>query len=204
VTVQGARRGHTHSPGCLSVTGYSADEFAADPRSGTRSIHEGDRTAVPNRCSACCRGESPPPLSTGLFSKDGQDPLDPEQPPCAAQSPGRLVTYDGLVHGRDGRPARRAVARGAIWGHGVLAEPVTLEAALNPRIAAVCLDLEWDLGAFWSAGNGAGTLRPQVTCVPAEDRARSRGPAGCPDRGCGGPDVSMWARRGDASNRSGS
>ena len=181
VTVQEGRAvATTHSPGCLSVTGYSADEFAADPQLWYRSIHEGDRTAVLEQVQRLLQGESPPPLEHRIVSKDGRIRWIRNTSVPRRNPQGRLVTYDGLVTDVTERRRAERLLEVQYGATGVLAEPVTLEAALNRVLRAVCLDLEWDLGAFWSAGNGAGTLRPQVTCVPAETGLEAAA-AGCPD-----------------------
>lgn len=60
-----------HGPGCISVTGYTSEEYATDPLLWHRMIYEEDKEAVVNQAKRAINGEMPPSLEHRLIHKDG-------------------------------------------------------------------------------------------------------------------------------------
>ncbi|HEY4744820.1 MAG TPA: response regulator [Desulfuromonadaceae bacterium] len=87
----------THSPGCAAVTGYSAEEFHADPALWLTMIHEEDRARVSEEVAAICNGGGSACIEHRIRHKDGvirwvRDTIVPGH-----NEQGRLIAYDGLV-----------------------------------------------------------------------------------------------------------
>lgn len=85
-----------HGPGCAAVTGFSSEEFDADPFLWYRMVHDADRPAVLEMASQIIEGKTPPPLEHRIIHRDGsvrwiKNTLVPHY------DQGRLVSYDGLV-----------------------------------------------------------------------------------------------------------
>ena len=59
----------THSPTCVSVTGYTAEEFRANPELWLRMVHPDDRRAVIEQALRVTRGEMPPALDHRLTTR---------------------------------------------------------------------------------------------------------------------------------------
>jgi PAS domain S-box-containing protein len=86
-----------HSPGCISITGYSSSEFSADSGLWSRIVHEADRAAVQEQIHKVQAGETPEPLEHRIIHKDGQVRwVRHTVVPCRDRS-GRLESYDGLI-----------------------------------------------------------------------------------------------------------
>ncbi len=86
-----------HGPGCVSVTGYTAEEYQADPYLWYSMIHADDRNIVEKQVRRILLGEDAPPLEHRIIHKDGsvrwiRNTIVPKFDEC-----GRLVAYDGLV-----------------------------------------------------------------------------------------------------------
>ncbi|MEK6697863.1 MAG: GAF domain-containing protein [Nitrospirota bacterium] len=85
-----------HSPGCVSTTGYTAEDYKADPYLWYRMIHEEDRQLVMKRINELLDGREPRALEHRIVHKNGtirwvSDTLVPKY------DGGKLVAYDGLV-----------------------------------------------------------------------------------------------------------
>lgn len=86
-----------HGPGCAAVTGYTTEEYAADPYLWFRMIHEADRPAVLEMASQIIAGRTPPPLEHRIIHRDGSVRWikNTAVPQCDRE--GHVVAYDGLV-----------------------------------------------------------------------------------------------------------
>jgi len=86
-----------HSPGCISITGYSSAEFDADSELWSRIVHEEDRKAVDEQTRKVLRGETPAPLEHRITHKNGQVRwVRHTIVPCRDRQ-GNLESYDGLI-----------------------------------------------------------------------------------------------------------
>jgi sigma-B regulation protein RsbU (phosphoserine phosphatase) len=87
----------THGPGCLSVTGFSTEEYAADPDLWYRMIHPADRQAVLEAAQHVLVSKSADTFEHRIQHKDGtirwvQTTLVPNIGP-----EGQLLSYDGVI-----------------------------------------------------------------------------------------------------------
>jgi len=86
-----------HGPGCVSVTGYTAEEYVADPNLWYAMVHEADKDQVIQQARQVCSGGGSVCIEHRLYHKDGtvrwvRDTMVPK-----FDAEGRLVAYDGLV-----------------------------------------------------------------------------------------------------------
>ncbi|TGU72769.1 PAS domain S-box protein [Geomonas terrae] len=87
----------THGPGCLSVTGYSNEEYVDNPFLWYQMIHEEDRAAVTGLTEEVKAGREVPSLEHRIRHKDGSlrwviNTIVPRY-----SERGELIAYDGLI-----------------------------------------------------------------------------------------------------------
>ncbi len=86
-----------HSPSCVTVTGYTSEEYAQNPSLWYQMVHEEDRRAVLDMAEDVCAGRVPPPLEHRILHKDGSIRWIRNTPVPRRDPDGRLAGYDGLV-----------------------------------------------------------------------------------------------------------
>jgi PAS domain S-box-containing protein len=87
----------THSPSCVSVTGYDPAHYKADADLWYRMIHEEDRPAVLALIEKLLAGEIPPPLEHRIIHKSGQVRWVRNSVVPSRDRHGQVVAYDGLI-----------------------------------------------------------------------------------------------------------
>jgi len=87
----------SHGPGCVTVTGYTSDEYSADPYLWYMMVHEEDRQAVMKQANAILSRKSAYPLEHRIIHKDGRMRWIKNMPVLRIDRQGHLVAYDGLV-----------------------------------------------------------------------------------------------------------
>lgn len=86
-----------HGPGCISVTGYTSEEYAADPFLWHRMIYEEDKEAVVNQVTRAINGEMPPPIEHRLIHKDGSVRWVRNTTVPRFNKQGNVIAYYGLI-----------------------------------------------------------------------------------------------------------
>ncbi len=86
-----------HGPGCVAVTGYAAEEFAADPSLWLSMVVEEDRELVLDAGRRVLAGESPPSIEHRIVRKDGAVRWVRSTTSTHWDADGRVLSYDGLV-----------------------------------------------------------------------------------------------------------
>lgn len=99
----GSVAGTSHGPGCTAVTGFTSEEYEADPFLWYRMIYDEDREPVIDQARRLQAGEDIPSLEHRIIHKDGsvrwvRNTIVPRH-----DERGRLVAYDGLVSDITGR-----------------------------------------------------------------------------------------------------
>ena len=87
----------THGAACLAVTGYTAEEFAADPFLWIRMVFPDDRNRVIYHVSGILSGKPVPPVEHRIMRKDGQIRWVRDTPILQLDLSGNLVSYDGVI-----------------------------------------------------------------------------------------------------------
>ena len=86
-----------HGPGCIAVTGYSAEEFAADPYLWFNMVFPEDHDRVKKYASRILTGKNLDPVEHRIRRKDGRVRWVLNTPVPHHDSSGALISYDGLI-----------------------------------------------------------------------------------------------------------
>jgi PAS domain S-box-containing protein len=86
-----------HDPGCIAATGYSSEEYGADPGLWYRIVHEEDRQAVIDQTIRVATGEEALSLEHRIIHKDGTVRWVKNTPAPQYDQEGHLIAYDGLI-----------------------------------------------------------------------------------------------------------
>ncbi|MBI5195643.1 MAG: PAS domain S-box protein [Nitrospirae bacterium] len=98
VDVESGRTVHTvHGPACVAVTGYTAEEFAADPYLWFRMVFDEDREEVKRHAERILSGDDPGAIEHRLWRKDGMVRWVRNTPVLHHDQSGALISYDGLI-----------------------------------------------------------------------------------------------------------
>ena len=116
----------THGPGCVSVTGYTAEEYAADPYLWINMVPEADREAVTAQAAQVLAQEKTLPLEHRLIHKDGSLRWVSCALVARTDADGNLAAYDGMITDITARKQLEA---------DLLAERATLAQRVEARTA---------------------------------------------------------------------
>jgi PAS domain S-box-containing protein len=167
VTVdQGRPTATAHGPGCEAVTGYTSNEFDADPFLWYRMIFSEDRQAVTAQADQVLKGETPPPLEHRILHKDGRLRWIRNTPVPHRDASGRLIGYDGLVSDCTERKRAEQFLTVQYAVTRQLAEACTLDEALMKILASICSTFRcflWGMAALWQVDAKAKALRCSQT-----------------------------------------
>lgn len=86
-----------HGPACAAVTGYSAEEFQANPQLWIQMVPENDRRPVLEQVARILAHGLPEPLEHRILRKDGVLRWVRNTPVLHYDDQGRLGSYDGLI-----------------------------------------------------------------------------------------------------------
>ncbi|MBU4198631.1 MAG: PAS domain S-box protein [Verrucomicrobia bacterium] len=86
-----------HGPACVAVTGYSLEEYQADPDLWFKMVHEEDRVQVLNQAQRLLSGQTIQPLEHRIIHKSNRILWVRNTPVPHYDETGRLTSYDGLV-----------------------------------------------------------------------------------------------------------
>lgn len=98
VVIEGGRPVSTiHGPGCTAVTGYSPEEYAADPFLWYRVVHEEDRSSTVSFFNALLSGHASRSLDHRLHHKKGSIRWIRNRVVPCTDAQGNLIGFDGLI-----------------------------------------------------------------------------------------------------------
>lgn len=86
-----------HGPGCVAVTGYTSEEYQADPYLWYRMVYAQDRDAVTEQAARVIAGETTAPLEHRIVHRDGFIRWVRNTSVPYYDEHQRLVAYDGLI-----------------------------------------------------------------------------------------------------------
>ena len=86
-----------HGPTCEAVTGYTAEEFNADPFLWIRMVPAEDQDIIRAQASEALSGHDPEPIEHRIIRKDGQIRWVSNSLVPTSDGQGNLVSYDGLL-----------------------------------------------------------------------------------------------------------
>ena len=95
------KNGHTigssQSPACEVVTGYTPEEFAAEPYLWIRMVAPEDRDLVRERVQQVLAGKDIPPIEHRIYRKDGEMRWVCDTTILQKDAFGTLLSYDGVI-----------------------------------------------------------------------------------------------------------
>ena len=87
-----------HGPGCVSVTGYTSDDYKKDAELWYRMVHHKDRAKVLNQVRMALAGTEVGPLEHRIIHKDGTVRWIRNKIAVTRGEDGNPVSYDGLIN----------------------------------------------------------------------------------------------------------
>ncbi|MFZ2300267.1 MAG: diguanylate cyclase [Gallionella sp.] len=87
----------TQSSDCVTVTGYTAEEFAADPYLWIQMVVPEDRERVREHVRQVLMGKDVPPIEHHIVRKDGKIRWVSDTIILFRDESGRLLSYDGVI-----------------------------------------------------------------------------------------------------------
>lgn len=87
----------THGPGCVTVTGYTSEEYAKDPNQWYHMIYEEDKKSITEHVDKILSGETAPHIEHRIIHKDGSIRWVKNTMVPHYDEKGILVAYDGLI-----------------------------------------------------------------------------------------------------------
>lgn len=86
-----------HGPGCMAITGYNSEDYAADPDLWHRMVHEDDKARVTDQANRALAGAEVPPLVHRIRHRDGSLRWIRNTIVLRKDSYGKVLSYDGLI-----------------------------------------------------------------------------------------------------------
>ncbi|MDD8019060.1 MAG: PAS domain-containing protein, partial [Bacteroidota bacterium] len=87
-----------HGPGCVSITGYSSDDYTKDPELWYRMIHPKDREKVLEQARLALMGEELNPIQHRIIHRDGSIRWIKNKIVVTRNEHGHPIAYDGLIN----------------------------------------------------------------------------------------------------------
>lgn len=86
-----------HGPNCVAVTGYTSEEYEANPELWYQMIHEVDRRSVLKQIIKLRLGEFASPIEHRIIHKDGSIRWVRNSTVLRKDEEGQVISYDGLI-----------------------------------------------------------------------------------------------------------
>jgi len=86
-----------HEEGCLSVTGYTPEEFISNPDLWIDMVFPEERKMIIERFSKILKGKSLPPVEHRITCKDGTVRWISNSAITKCDTSGRLISYEGVI-----------------------------------------------------------------------------------------------------------
>jgi PAS domain S-box-containing protein len=87
-----------HGPGCLTVTGYSSEDYVKDPDLWYRMVYEEDKKAVLEQANKAMGGIDVNPIEHRIIHRDGSTRWVKNSIVLAKNEAGKVNSYDGIIH----------------------------------------------------------------------------------------------------------
>ncbi|MBN1430035.1 MAG: PAS domain S-box protein [Anaerolineae bacterium] len=98
VRVAGGRAVETaHGPACVAVTGYTSEDFTANPDLWLQMVDIADRPAILEQARRLLAGQDAQPVEHRITRKDGKKRWVRNTPVPYFDPDGHLIAYDGLI-----------------------------------------------------------------------------------------------------------
>ena len=107
--VNGRAAGTRYGPGCFAVTGYTAEEYDADPDLWNRIVHPADRAVVVEHAAKIFSGQPATPLEHRIIHKSGALRWVRNTAAPRFDQNGQLIDFAGMI--RDITPLKQLEAQ---------------------------------------------------------------------------------------------
>lgn len=87
-----------HGPGCVAVTGYTSEDYLADPDLWYRMVHEEDKAAALEQANKALAGIEVKPLEHRIIHRDGSVRWVRNSIVLSKDNKGKVLSYDGLIN----------------------------------------------------------------------------------------------------------
>ncbi|MCL4548624.1 MAG: PAS domain-containing protein [Bacteroidetes bacterium] len=87
-----------HGPGCVTVTGYTSEDYLADPDLWYRMVHEEDKAAVLEQANKSLAGTETKPLEHRIIHRNGTLRYVRNSIILSKDHKGKILYYDGLIN----------------------------------------------------------------------------------------------------------
>ena len=87
-----------HGPGCISVTGYSSEDYVKDPELWYRMVHNKDRKMVLEQAKLALLGKEAKAIEHRIIHRDGTVRWVKNQIVVTKDNEGNPIAYDGLIN----------------------------------------------------------------------------------------------------------
>lgn len=87
-----------HGPGCVTVTGYTSEDYLADPDLWYRMVHEEDKAAVLEQANKSLAGTETKPLEHRIIHRNGTLRYVRNSIVLSKDHKGKILYYDGLIN----------------------------------------------------------------------------------------------------------
>jgi len=87
-----------HGPGCVSVTGYTSEDYQKDPELWYRMVHDKDREKVLAQAKLALAGQEVNPIEHRIVHRDGSIRWVKNKIVVTKNPSGEPVAYDGLIN----------------------------------------------------------------------------------------------------------
>ncbi len=87
-----------HGPGCVSVTGYTSEDYKSDPELWYRMVHHKDKEKVLNQAKLALTGNDAGSIEHRIVHRDGHIRWVKNQIVVTKDDNGSPVAYDGLIN----------------------------------------------------------------------------------------------------------
>jgi PAS domain S-box-containing protein len=101
-----------HGPGCVAITGYTSDDYRADPNLWYRMVPRSDREKVLDQARRALAGDKVAPLEHRINHRDGSTRWIRNTIVVSKDEGGAPIAYDGLIN--DITPIKAAQAEETI------------------------------------------------------------------------------------------
>lgn len=86
-----------HGPGCAAITGYTSEEYAADPYLWYKMVYDEDKELVIEQLNKVLSGKEVKPLEHRIIHKNGSIRWVRNTIVARYDEQGRVIAYDGLI-----------------------------------------------------------------------------------------------------------
>lgn len=87
-----------HGPGCISVTGYTSENYQKDPELWYRMVHDNDREKVLEQARLALLGQEDGSIEHRIIHRDGSVRWVKNQVVVTKDQSGNPIAYDGLIN----------------------------------------------------------------------------------------------------------